>query len=57
MMFHIGGALLQQVKRKDFPAVDGAPIPSNNALEMILEDGKLPRDQTLAEVRAIGLPR
>jgi nicotinamide phosphoribosyltransferase len=33
--------------------VEGAPIPPNNALETILEDGKLLRDQTLAEVRAI----
>src|SRR6266550_2807700 len=41
---------------KDFATVEvveGAPIPSNNALETILEDGKLLRDQTLAEVRAI----
>jgi glycerol kinase len=33
--------------------VDAASIPSNNALETILEDGKLLRDQTLAEFRAI----
>src|SRR6266550_1898773 len=41
---------------KDFATVevvDGAPLPSNNALETILEDGKLLRDQTLADVRAI----
>src|SRR5260370_3273666 len=41
---------------KDFAtveAVDGAPIPSNNALETILEDGKILRDQTLAQVHAI----
>jgi nicotinamide phosphoribosyltransferase len=41
---------------KDFATVEiveGAPIPSNNALETILEDGKILRDQTLAEVRAI----
>jgi len=33
---------------KDFATieiVEGAPIPSNNALETILEDGKLMRDQ------------
>jgi nicotinamide phosphoribosyltransferase len=41
---------------KDFATVeaaDGASMPSNNALETILEDGKILRDQTLAEVRAI----
>ncbi len=41
---------------KDFATVevvDGAPTPSNNALETILEDGKILRDQTLAEVRSI----
>jgi len=41
---------------KDFATVEvveGAPLPSNNALETILEDGKILRDQTLAEVRAI----
>ncbi len=41
---------------KDFATVeivDGAHMPTNNALETILEDGKLLRDQTLAEVRAI----
>ena len=32
---------------------DGEPIPPSNALDTILEDGKLLRDQTLAEVRAI----
>src|SRR3989440_11642017 len=41
---------------KDFATVEvveGAPHPSNNALETILEDGRLLRDQTLAEARAI----
>ncbi len=41
---------------KDFATVEvveGTPISSNNALETILEDGKILRDQTLAEVRAI----
>src|SRR5260370_1014986 len=41
---------------KDFSTIEivgGAPVPPNNALETILEDGKLRRDQTLAEVRAI----
>jgi nicotinamide phosphoribosyltransferase len=33
--------------------VDGEPIPPTNALDVVLEDGKLLRDQTLAEVRAI----
>jgi len=33
--------------------VDSEPMPPGNALETVLEDGKLLRDQTLAEVRAI----
>jgi hypothetical protein len=33
--------------------VGGAPIPQNNGLETILEDGQPIRDQTLADVRAI----
>jgi hypothetical protein len=36
---------------KDFATVEmveGDPIPPNNALETVLEDGKLLRDQTLA---------
>ena len=33
--------------------VEGDPTPPNNALETVLEDGKLLCDQTLAEVRAI----
>ena len=33
--------------------VDAEPIPPTNALDTVLEDGKLLRDQTLAEVRAI----
>src|ERR1700730_4866660 len=33
--------------------VDGEPAPPSNALETVLEDGKVLRDQTLAEVRAI----
>jgi nicotinamide phosphoribosyltransferase len=33
--------------------VDGEPLPPTNALDVVLEDGKLLRDQTLAEVRAI----
>jgi nicotinamide phosphoribosyltransferase len=33
--------------------VEGAPLPAKNALETILEDGKILRDQTLAEARAI----
>ena len=41
---------------KDFATVEmaeGEPIAPNNALETVFEDGKLLRDQTLAEVRAI----
>jgi nicotinamide phosphoribosyltransferase len=41
---------------KEFATVEvinGEPIPAGNALETVLEDGKLLRDQTLAEVRAI----
>jgi len=51
-----GGRFNLVQNEKDFATVevvDGAPIPSNNVLEIILEDGKLLRDQTLAEVRAI----
>ena len=51
-----GGRFNLIQNEKDFATVevvDGAPIPSNNVLETILEDGKLLRDQTLAEVRAI----
>jgi nicotinamide phosphoribosyltransferase len=33
--------------------VDGEPTPPANALDVVLEDGKLLRAQTLAEVRAI----
>jgi nicotinamide phosphoribosyltransferase len=33
--------------------VNGDSAPPSNALETVLEDGKLLRDQTLAEVRAI----
>ena len=33
--------------------VDGEPLPPTNALDVVLEDGKLLRDQTLGEVRAI----
>jgi nicotinamide phosphoribosyltransferase len=33
--------------------VDGEPAPAGNALETVLEDGKLLREQSLAEVRGI----
>jgi nicotinamide phosphoribosyltransferase len=41
---------------KEFATVevlDGEPVPAGNALETVLEDGKLLREQSLAEIRTI----
>ena len=51
-----GGRFNLILKGKEFvtvEVVDGEPISPSNALDTVLEDGKLLRDQTLAEIRAI----